>query len=234
MSNLLLGGLINIKNQHDTIDEMSNRMKAVEESSLTDKIRLEALESWVLKQSEEIKNQGDKLDKLDKVNEVKNKKKEDVEIQGTGKTIFLDCKHCDLKFTKACQLEQHLEDHGVERNHSCDVCEKHFHLKWRLQKHLQLHSPASSAHFCHYYNNSKACPFSTIGCMFRHKMAGRCKVSNCSRKLCEFEHSDTSVHDNANEEIITCESEVDEEEDSSIEYGENDCHLCTYKSKLSR
>ena len=46
----------------------------------------------------------------------------------------------------------------------------------------------------------------------------------------QFEHSDTSVHDNAYEEIITCESDVDEEEDSSIEYGENDCHLCTYKS----
>ena len=60
-------------------------------------------------------------------------------------------------------------------------------------------------------------------------MAGKCKVSNCSRKLCEFEHSDTAVHDNANEEIITCESEVEEEEDTSIEYGENDCHLCTMK-----
>ena len=49
-------------------------------------------------------------------------------------------------------------------------------------------------------------------------MAGKCKVSNCSIKLCEFEHSDTAVHDNANEEIITCESEVDEEEETSIEY----------------
>ena len=41
--------------------------------------------------------------------------------------------------------------------------------------------------------------------------------------------TDTAVHDNANEEIITCESEVEEEEDTSIEYGENDCHLCTFK-----
>jgi hypothetical protein len=46
VSNLLLGGVINILNQHDTIDDMSNRMKAVEESSLTDKIRLEALENF--------------------------------------------------------------------------------------------------------------------------------------------------------------------------------------------
>ena len=58
VSNLLLGGVINILHQHDTIEDMTSRIKAVEESSLGDQIRLELVENWVLKQSDEKKEPG--------------------------------------------------------------------------------------------------------------------------------------------------------------------------------
>ena len=228
ISNLLLGGVINILHQHDTIDNMASRLKAAEESSLGDKIRLESLENWVLRQSDELKNQNERLDKL-KPNEPETKNKEDIEnLDSPRKQLSLNCKHCDLTFTNACKFEQHLEDHGLERKYSCDVCGKNFHLKWRLQKHLQLHLPDSRARFCHYYNNGKTCPFFNFGCMFKHEKSGKCNVSMCSRKLCQFEHDEMGT----SEEIITCdESDIEEEATSmsNIEYGENDCHLCTMK-----
>ena len=53
---------------------------------------------------------------------------------------YLKCEHCDDKFYKAIDLETHMEQHGLDRKHSCNVCEIEFHLKWRLDKHKQTHS----------------------------------------------------------------------------------------------
>ena len=56
--------------------------------------------------------------------------------------------------------------------------------------------------FCHYFNNSVACPYEAIGCMFQHRKAGKCKAKTCSRHLCQFEHENAVVEDsNAIQEI---------------------------------
>jgi hypothetical protein len=70
--------------------------------------------------------------------------------------------------------------------------------------------------------------------MFSHAKSGKCKLTTCSFKLCQFEHDDL-----ANNVIETIEESTSEdfEEDaetevqnlSSVEYGENDCHLCDMK-----
>ena len=64
VSNLLLGGVINILHQHDTIDEMDERIKSVEQIITTDKLRIELLENWTKKQAEELKNLYDLQDKV--------------------------------------------------------------------------------------------------------------------------------------------------------------------------
>jgi hypothetical protein len=64
ISNLLLGGIINILEQHDTIEEMEKRIKVVEEMSLTDKIRIEALENWALKQADDLKVQNERVSRM--------------------------------------------------------------------------------------------------------------------------------------------------------------------------
>ena len=66
-----------------------------------------------------------------------------------------------------------------------------FVLEWCLKKHKNIHSEkASNLKFCHYYNNNKTCPYSDLGCMFRHEDSPIClNKSKCTFKLCQFKHS---------------------------------------------
>ena len=68
-----------------------------------------------------------------------------------------------------------------------------FVLEWRFKKHRNIHSEeAVNFKFCHYYNNNKTCPYSDLGCMFRHKQSPIClSKTKCSNKLCQFKHSPT-------------------------------------------
>ena len=51
----LLGGIMNILVQHIAIEELDKRVKSVEAENRTLNARVESLESWNAKQSEEIK-----------------------------------------------------------------------------------------------------------------------------------------------------------------------------------
>ena len=86
--------------------------------------------------------------------------------ENSKKELSLGCNHCDKTFSKAIQLELHMEEHSLVKKYSCDICAKEFHLKWRLEKHVQIHSENFSAQHCHYFNNRKDCPFRSVGCMF--------------------------------------------------------------------
>ena len=55
VSRLLLAGVVNILNQHDTIVNLEAGVKANTIDNVTTKVRLESLENWVLKQEETIK-----------------------------------------------------------------------------------------------------------------------------------------------------------------------------------
>ena len=239
VSNLLLGGVINILHQHDTIDEMDERIKSVEQIITTDKLRIELLENWTKKQAEELKELQDKVEisvlndslatKIDAVEKeiisVRNQISQEAakDPENSKKELSLCCNHCDKTFSKAIQLELHMEEHSLVKNYSCDICAKEFHLKWRLEKHVQIHSENFSAQHCHYFNNRKDCPFRSAGCMFKHERSGHCLIKNCSRKLCQFEHSDTILE----EEICDVDEEESNAEDEEYpELAANQCHLC--------
>ena len=163
VSNLLLGGVLNILNQHDTIEEINKRVEVVEQISLTDKLRIEALENWALKQADNLKVLSEKVSKLnpndtqgdaaDQENLMKRMKevekdfnslkanlKGDQDIQCDDKTeVCLICEHCDHKFNKAIDLEKHMEEQGSEMKFTCEVCAKvetkeaHYHSFHNLQ-----------------------------------------------------------------------------------------------------
>ena len=59
-----LGGIINIFNQHDSC-EIEKTVKAVEVVNVTNKCRIESLESCVLKQDEIIKVLDERFKRLD-------------------------------------------------------------------------------------------------------------------------------------------------------------------------
>ena len=101
----------------------------------------------------------------------------------------IKCKVCDKKFTKNCDLEVHLNsEHQEAKIYGCDKCEMTFVLKWRLDKHKNIHS-SENLKFCHYFNNEKVCPYQKFGCMFKHDHAEQCKFKEkCANKLCQFKH----------------------------------------------
>ena len=121
----------------------------------------------------------------------------------------IKCKFCIKTFKKTCELENHLSEH-VSKEFKCEKCSQEFHLKWRLNKHLEGHNNID-AKYCHYFNNSKVCPFQELGCMFKHLTSPVCKYKfSCNRKMCPFKHetAEASIEVDPTEKVET-EKELD-------------------------
>ena len=127
VSRLLLAGVINILNQHDTIVEFEDRVRTNKIETVTIKVRLESLENWVLKQDENVKLLEEKLSKveLDKENDLsedlKSLESKVSQLEGSLETIDThkktalscpsnrkDCKKCAETFSKNFELETHM------------------------------------------------------------------------------------------------------------------------------
>ena len=128
------------------------------------------------------------------------KDKEDtIEVKSNefGKTI--NCNQCDKSYDRFVDLEVHIKNfHEKHPGFKCDQCEKVFSLKWRLKKHLNLHS-RNYIKCCHYFNNNKHCPYEEYGCKFLHTNSKNCVFGKkCRVKLCPFKHNDekkVTLHD---------------------------------------
>ena len=245
MSNLLLGGVLNILQQHDTIEHMDGRIKSVEQKILTDKLRIESLDNWVLQQDAKIQKLSEKESHLDINKEQKEFKdlqerilsiesdminarvdrrkndEYDLKKDDAKKYVFLKCEHCEEKFTKAIEVETHMTELGLMKKHSCEVCGEGFYLKWRLNKHKQMHSEDHRSHFCHFYNNNIECPFNQVGCMFQHTKSGPCPRKNCTRNLCEFENVQGDI-----EVVVEALDDEEEREGESENEDQFECSLC--------
>ena len=118
-------------------------------------------------------------------------------------TELTQCKSCDKTFRKACDLELHIKDNHESAGHlECDICGKTFVLKWRLEKHQDIHINKNIRKF-HYFNNQKCCPFEAIGCMFAHSLSEKCKYGEmCTKKLCSFQHQKKDVTENEHEDNL--------------------------------
>ena len=100
----------------------------------------------------------------------------------------LKCNHCDEKLKHLWMLEKHLKLHKDAENFECDICKKTFQLKWRLSKHKDMHNDSTTKR-CHYFNNSKPCPYQEVGCMFLHQLSEVCFWENNYRnRLFPFPH----------------------------------------------
>ena len=66
------------------------------------------------------------------------------------------CKVCGNSFAKNSDLELNIKNiHKEAEIYDCDKCDKKFLLKWRLKKHIDIHSDRENLRFCHYFNNGK-------------------------------------------------------------------------------
>ena len=100
------------------------------------------------------------------------------------------CNICDNSYDKRWKLEKHLNEHDAAKEFKCDQCDSEFFLKWRLERHVEGHS-RTNRKGCHYFNNGKVCPYSDIGCKFRHEMTDKCMNNKFCRILhCQYRHDE--------------------------------------------
>ena len=66
LSQLLLGGVINILAQHDEIINIEEKVKLLEQKQLTNQTRIESLENWASKQADQIVEVEQNVIKIDK------------------------------------------------------------------------------------------------------------------------------------------------------------------------
>ena len=147
---------------------------------------------------------------------IKKKDTKPNEIGSTSKTK-VKCDQCRKTFPRTCDLEEHLKSQNITKEYSCKTCGKEFYLKWRLEKHVKVHS--EQVQFCHFYNNGQICPYDEIGCIFRREESEQCRTRNCTRKLCPNKHE--AVNDDCIEDV-----ETDSDDEENFQADENQCHIC--------
>ena len=159
--------------------------------------KVEILEDKLGKREEVVENCLDKEIEC-KVCEFKCESKQNLKKHIKENHPFeIECNLCATRFPKKSDLEVHLEVyHERKGQYKCDHCDKTFVLKWRLKKHLEVHSKSITI-CCHYYNNEKPCPYEQIGCMFLHEHSKICSFGGrCRNKLCQFKHPQYHSDDN--------------------------------------
>ena len=105
---------------------------------------------------------------------------------------------------------------------------------------------ANCLKFCHYFNNNKKCPYSDIGCMFKHESAPNCIFRDkCSKKLCQFQHIEEVLKKCDNCEFVennsekiknhSCSSDTHKYDKMFDNYNNDDQHKkCYYSTSISK
>jgi hypothetical protein len=96
-------------------------------------------------------------------------------------------------------MNAHMKTHN---NYNCGQCDKSFKNVELLEKHSKI-THENLKIYCHYYNNSKTCPFKEE-CLFLHEEAPICKYGKlCERMYCMFKHVPETDEDYGDvEEIV--------------------------------
>ena len=179
---LLLSGIQNILSQNEEFDDALKRVKVLETENLETKLRIESIETWLLKLNDKVQENSDRTDPNEnhKDSEHLEKDMEDLrhEFVALKETIVhtatsepmsnsnsISCKECGETFLRNHELERHMiGTHGLEKTNKCETCGKTFYLKWRLKKHLSIH--VESPKPCKYFESGNTCPFFEVGCKF--------------------------------------------------------------------
>ena len=175
------------KNISNSIKNQSEERRKIEDLINENDKKLMEVEANLLHQVEIIKKEQ-KVFKCDECGENfkrKGDRRNHIEQQHPKR---FSCDHCDLKFEKSWIYEKHLEIHSLEKDKKCEVCGKAFYLEWRFRQHMLAHENPYIRK-CHYYNNSKVCPFEQVGCKFKHVKAEMCQNTHCETKLCPKQHN---------------------------------------------
>ena len=170
----------------------------------------------------QLERQIDKVDKEIEMTKKAVQSKTDIiqrGFQSNKPDSSMDCKLCEKSFNKFVDLEIHIkmfhEKHSILK---CDQCDKGFVLRWRLKKHMRLHTESNIKH-CHYFNNDKDCPYEEIGCKFLHYVSKNCVYdSKCTRRLCPYRHTGRKSTQSDTIEKIETDETSDLDDNSAIDF----------------
>ena len=154
---LVLGGVVNILCQSEALEQMEEKMKTLEQENITNKVKMEYLETWVIKQHDLIEDLNQKFSRLDQngvivkesnETEILRKKVLGIEFDVddlkksstrklkentkplSPKLYVKKCTDCDETFTKNSDFEVHMIDkHEKEKTFKCEICDKTFVLE---------------------------------------------------------------------------------------------------------
>ena len=112
---------------------------------------------------------------------------------------MFQCVQCEKEYSEEWKLKSHIKQ---THRYKCDQCEKMFKYQDIMKKHILIHHENAKL-YCHFYNNSKTCPYNDE-CVFLHEHSRLCKYgSYCEREYCMFKH------ECQDKEIETVETEKD-------------------------
>ena len=199
VSNLLLGGVINILAQHDTIASIEEKLKIVQHEIITNNTRIESLENWVLKQDNEINQLNDKLSCLDRNGVVLKDSKEIEDLKKKITSLEIDVNLAKkVSNSKTRNKEPELQEMNADsrKKIKCETCGKTFKENYELEIHIEEHDAVKkfkcevcgkdfylkwrlqkhtnlhtkAAKPCKYFSSNQNCPFERVGCMFLHSV----------------------------------------------------------------
>jgi len=58
----------------------------------------------------------------------------------TAEKTLYSCNECDKRFHSKWSLKRHMMSHSGEKPHTCDICAKSFASKWQLDLHYRTHT----------------------------------------------------------------------------------------------
>ena len=151
----------NIVESQEMVDAIivknSDDIKAIVKTKQNFDTMIQRLETRIAKIDEEIETIRNGM-----------KDKTDDKVKLPPAKLPIICNICENTFRTFSDLENHIKvAHENHRQFQCDMCKKTFVLKWRLEKHMNIHNN-ENCHPCHYFNNGKMCPFEELGCKFLH------------------------------------------------------------------
>ena len=157
--------VVNVLESQGMIDEIivknSDDIRLLKKTKENNAVAIKGIEEKIDMIDEELKRTKIKVEA--KANEDKTKPEV---VQEYVKSI--NCNLCAETFDRIIDLENHIKNSHVEqKTYQCDQCEKRFTLKWRLRKHMRLHT-LKNVKPCYYFNNNMKCPFDEFGCKFLH------------------------------------------------------------------
>ena len=130
-----MSGIQNILSQNEELDDALNKVKVLEIENTETKLRIESLETWLVKLNNKVEDVTGKTDLEDMRKEFDAVKKTMIDTATSQPNSTKKCcKECGKTFLRNHDFEKGMVDtHGSEKPNKCETCGKTFYLKWRLE-----------------------------------------------------------------------------------------------------